>query len=335
MTFDEQLRRAFETLTERLHDGIRREVQVAVDEALVAAPVRPTADIPAGQRLLDAVRSLDRARSLSETLDTLANCAARETHRAAVLTVHGGRVHGWRFIGFGSLDQKPSVDLSLDDAGIIRNAVRANAVTSGRQAPAFAELPEGAPCVVLPLALAGEVVAVLYADEGPSQSESPIPNAAALEILTRYATRGIEALTAFKVARSLAATASAPEATRPAADKDEHAAADEDEHAAADEDKHAAADEDKHAAADEDEHVAARRYARLLVSEIKLYYEDSVVAGCRERDLSTRLGGEIARARMLYEQRVPAQVRQRATYFDDELVRTLANGDTSLLELRS
>ena len=327
MTFDEQLRRAFETLTERLHDGIRREVQVAVDEALVAAPVRPTADIPAGQRLLDAVRSFDRARSLSETLDTLANCAARETHRAAVLTVHGGRVHGWRFIGFGSLDQKPSVDLSLDDAGIIRNAVRANAVTSGYQAPSFAELPEGAPCVVLPLALAGEVVAVLYADEGPSQSDSPIPNAAALEILTRHATRGIEALTAFKVARSLTAAASAPEAPRPAADKVEHLAADEDEHAAA--------KEDEHAAADEDEHVAARRYARLLVSEIKLYHEDSVVAGCRERDLSTRLGGEIARARMLYEQRVPAQVRQRATYFDDELVRTLANGDTSLLELRS
>jgi hypothetical protein len=326
MTFDEQLRRAFETLTERLHDGIRREVQVAVDEALVAGPVRPTAEIPAGQRLLDAVRSLDRARSLTETLDTLASCAARETHRAAVLTVHGGRVHGWRFIGFGSLDQKPSVDLSFDDAGIIRNAVRANAVTSGHQAPSFAELPEGAPCVVLPLAMAGEVVAVLYADEGPSQSESPIPNAAALEILTRHATRGIEALTAFKVARSLTAAASAPEGPRPAADKDEHAAADENEHAAA--------QEDEHAAADEDEHVAARRYARLLVSEIKLYHEDSVVAGCRERDLSTRLGGEIARARVLYEQRVPAQVRQRAAYFDDELVRTLANGDTSLLELR-
>jgi hypothetical protein len=27
-------------------------------------------------------------------------------------------------------------------------------------------------------------------------------------------------------------------------------------------------------------------------------------------------------------------VRQRAAYFDDELVRTLANGDTSLLDLR-
>jgi hypothetical protein len=330
MTFDEQLRRAFETLTDRLHDNIRREVQTAVDEALATGPERPTADAPAGQRLLDAVRSLDRARSLTETLDTLASCAVRETHRAAVLTVHGGRAHGWRFVGFGPLDQKPSVDLALDDAGAIRDAVRGNAVTTGRGAPAFAALPEGAQCVVLPIALAGEVVAVLYADEGPSDRESPLPNAASLEILTRHAARAIEALTAFKVARSLTAAASAPEAPRPAADE-EDPTADENDHAADEDDR--AMDEDD-PAGDEDEHTAARRYARLLVSEIKLYHEDSVVAGCRERDLSTRLGGEIARARVLYEQRVPAQVRQRAAYFDDELVRTLANGDTSLLELR-
>ena len=77
---------------------------------------------------------------------------------------------------------------------------------------------------------------------------------------------------------------------------------------------------------------SARRYARLLVSEIKLYHEDSIVAGRRDRDLGSRLGGEIAHARMLYEQRVPPHVRARAPYFDDELVRTLADGDRSLLE---
>ena len=84
-------------------------------------------------------------------------------------------------------------------------------------------------------------------------------------------------------------------------------------------------------AADEDEEAAARRYARLLVSEIKLYHEDSVAAGRRDRDLGIRLGGEISRARTLYELRVPPHVRQRARYFDDELVRTLAEGDSSLL----
>ena len=309
MTFDEQLRRAFDTLTSRLHDDVRREVQNAVDEALAVEPTRP-ADGAALQRLLDAVRSLGRARSLGDTLDTLARCAAGETHRAAVLTIRGGRVQGWRFIGFGPLDLEPSIDLSLDQTGIIAKAVRANAVASGQPAPSFAELPHGASCIALPIALGGEVVAVLYADaesfssaSGVPNPESRVPNADALEILARYAARGIEALTAFKVARSLTATASTPDA--PAA------------------------------AADEDEEAAARRYARLLVSEIRLYHEDSVAAGRRDRDLSIRLGGEISHARSLYEQRVPPHVRQRAAYFDDELVRTLAQGDATLLELRT
>ena len=84
-----------------------------------------------------------------------------------------------------------------------------------------------------------------------------------------------------------------------------------------------------------DEPAAARRYARLLVSEIKLYHELQVVEGRRERDLATRLGGEIARVRTLYEQRVPAEVRQGTDYVHEELIRTLADGDASLLEVKS
>ena len=56
----------------------------------------------------------------------------------------------------------------------------------------------------------------------------------------------------------------------------------------------------------------ARRYARLLVSEIRLYHETAVIDGRRDRDLATRLGGEIARARVMYEQRVPPQRPRRA-----------------------
>ena len=84
-----------------------------------------------------------------------------------------------------------------------------------------------------------------------------------------------------------------------------------------------------------EEDTSARRYARLLVSEISLYHESAVIDGRRDRDLATRLGGEIARARVMYEQRVPPHVRGRADYFHDELVQTLANGDSSLLEVRS
>src|SRR5262249_58086416 len=84
----------------------------------------------------------------------------------------------------------------------------------------------------------------------------------------------------------------------------------------------------------DDADSSARRYAKLLVSEIKLYHEPEVVAGRRDRDLAMRLGGEIAHARTLYEQRVPAAIRERTDYFFEELVRTLANGDATLLQLQ-
>ena len=80
-----------------------------------------------------------------------------------------------------------------------------------------------------------------------------------------------------------------------------------------------------------DEDASALRYARLLISEIKLYHEDAVNEGRRDANLLARLGQEIARARRLYEERVPAEVRGRADHFGQELVRTLANGDPRLL----
>jgi hypothetical protein len=81
----------------------------------------------------------------------------------------------------------------------------------------------------------------------------------------------------------------------------------------------------------EQDAAAAQRYARLLVSEIKLYCEPMVHEGRRRGDLFERLKPEIARARRLYEERIPAVVRARGDYFDQELVRTLANGDPRLL----
>ena len=315
MTFDEQLRQAFETLSDRHQDDIRREVQTAVDEALAAKSAADSARAVAAAdnntRLLDSVQWLGRARSLGETLDTLASAAAREASRVAVLTIRGGRAHGWRFIGFGALDETPPVNLEFDDAGIIATAARENVVAVGQPSPAFAGLEPDVPSIAVPLALAGEVVGILYADAGSPESEirnpqSAMLNAGAVEILARYAARGIEAMTAFKVARSLTLPTPSPESPAPRADKD-----------------------------DDEDVAGARRYARLLVSEIKLYHEDSIAAGRRDRDLGSRLGGEIARARVLYEQRVPPHVRARAPYFDDELVRTLADGDASLLGART
>lgn len=75
----------------------------------------------------------------------------------------------------------------------------------------------------------------------------------------------------------------------------------------------------------------ARRFARLLVSEIKLYNEDEVERGRVEKDISTRLKEDIERSREMYERRIPADVRESHDYFFDELVRILADGDADAL----
>jgi hypothetical protein len=84
--------------------------------------------------------------------------------------------------------------------------------------------------------------------------------------------------------------------------------------------------------ADEEKlHMEARRFARLLVSEIKLYNEHHVLEGRENRDLYLRLKRDIDRSREMYEKRVSAQVSRRIDYFHDEIIRILGDNDPSTL----
>jgi hypothetical protein len=78
-------------------------------------------------------------------------------------------------------------------------------------------------------------------------------------------------------------------------------------------------------------HNDARRFARLLISEIKLYNEQKVAEGRSEHDLYDRLREYIDRSREMYDKRVKAEVAARYDYFHGELVNTLAEGDASKL----
>jgi len=78
-------------------------------------------------------------------------------------------------------------------------------------------------------------------------------------------------------------------------------------------------------------HNDARRFARLLISEIKLYNEQKVAEGRSEHDLYDRLREYIDRSREMYDKRVKAEVAARYDYFHGELVNTLAEGDVAKL----
>lgn len=79
------------------------------------------------------------------------------------------------------------------------------------------------------------------------------------------------------------------------------------------------------------QHIGARRFARLLVSEIKLYNEPKVAEGRTEGDLYGLLREAIDRSREMYDKRYAASVGSSYDYFHHELVKTLADGDESKL----
>lgn len=73
-------------------------------------------------------------------------------------------------------------------------------------------------------------------------------------------------------------------------------------------------------------HTDARRFAKLLVSEIKLYNQETVALGRESGDLYERLKEAIDRSREMYDNRVLPVVAAKFDYFHYELVNSLAEG---------
>lgn len=309
----------------------------ALKSSVAAARVREREVEMAGvTRLLESIRGLDGATSLSEVLDALAFAAAREAARAAVVVLRGDRIQGWKVSGFGPRDAQPkSIDLPLADAGVIGMAVGAARVVTTRDGqsaaagPGFEQLPADRMGLAVPVIVGGRVVSVLYADGVTMDgNERPVPSGwpEVIEVLARHAGRCLEALTTQKTAAPrIQGAAGAPGVPGASGAKGVGAGA-----ATAIADPGAEGTGGAMKASTEPD-AAARRTARLLVSEIRLYHEPAVNEGRQHGNLLTRLGAEIEQARRIYDEQVPAGIRGRTDFFHQELVRTLAGGDATLL----
>jgi hypothetical protein len=251
--------------------------------------------------LLEAVRAIDQSPSLSEALAAAVRGAALESPRVALFIVNGTVLQEWPVDGVASINAG-QFSSDGEEAGFLADALRSGEVQSidgvnGRAAPGFAGLPRGRQAIAVPFVLGGQPVAVLYADEG-TDGEPLASWRETVEILGHHASAFLAYLTAARTAQALKLMGGG------LAGNGGHAA-------------------------DDDEH-GARRYARLLVSEIKLYNDSAVRAGREHHDLLQRLKPEIDRARHLYEDRIAPSLA-RDLYFQQELVQTLADGDYSLL----
>jgi len=82
---------------------------------------------------------------------------------------------------------------------------------------------------------------------------------------------------------------------------------------------------------DADVHRKAQRFARLLVDEIKLYNQVKVSEGRKNKDLYDRLKDDIDKSRITFQKRYGNTAAGGADYFSQELVRSLAEDDISIM----
>ena len=278
----------------------REEQEAAIAEARLAERQSQLAIV---ERVLNALRAMDASRSLSDVLTSLTVSAASEAPRVALFVLNGSDLRGWKSAGFSG--EPSSLRAEVTDPGVLGEALRrrepvATSEAEGPAAPAFAELPRGRAAMAVPLLVGNQPVAVLYADDAADGTPAaPASWPEAIQILGRHASVTLAHLTAARAAdamRRSIAPAGGQKVPNGAEDGN-----------------------------------SARRYARLLVSEIKLYNEAAVQVGRQKRDLLARLKPEIDRARKLYSQRISPAVDSRGALFHQELVQTLADGDASLL----
>ncbi len=83
--------------------------------------------------------------------------------------------------------------------------------------------------------------------------------------------------------------------------------------------------------ADQKTHKDAKRFAKLLVSEIELYNKAKVADGRRNQDLYRRLKTDIDRSRLTFEKRFGKSLSKQVDYFNDEMVKILAANDPAVL----
>jgi hypothetical protein len=275
------------------------------------------------ERLLRGIEAIDRAATLPEVLDALAEGVAAEAERAMMFVVRGRALTAWRLRGFGeTVPADASLSLPIETAGVLAQVVERNEVRQvhperfAREtaALAFAGLPASEVGLAVPVVVGGRTAAVVYADDGDAPGK-PVPGGwpEAVQMLARHAGRCLEVLTATRLMSALHGPAETDPRSGPALDHTNEEAG------------------PGTFATGPEAMESARRYARLLISELKLYNEAEIGIGRHKRDLRSRLHAEIVRARRMFEERIPAQFAARDQVFEEEIVRTLADGDPALL----
>jgi len=287
------------------------------------------------EALNGAMAAVQQANTQVEILDSLIKGVSLFSGRCAIWVLRGNNAIGWRAHGLDDNEAIRSVPLGLG-AGLAARAIQSRSAVLGDAADFEASFsnrfgaPEDDRALVVPLIVREKPVALIYAD---SQGSSSLDRAA-IEALVRTTGLWLEIAAARKVAPAGEGAHAEPAEEAPAPGAEAAAA----KHAAAasgdasNGQKRAEGGPATAAPMSEEEiHRKAKRFARLLVDEIKLYNQARVTEGRQNRDLYDRLKEDIEKSRASYERRYGDTAAASGDYFNEELIRILADNDPSLL----
>jgi hypothetical protein len=354
---DQQLPKLQAELVERV---------LAALPAVPTAPAEASARIQGQGNLVQAMASIHAGTTQKEILRALLDAGSAYGSRLALFVVKAGTASGWQGRGLGENDSVKDFPLDMT-GGPAAHAYQNRIVTPANIAEMDARFvqqfggPENEQVMVLPLVLKDKVAALLYADggadgvlDGPSLEVLVMTTSAWLEVasLRKQAQRDVpdagpsverppvappvQPVSSFsdpfaaQTPKPIAPVA-APE-PEPAAEVVEVAAPHAASASAAASAPAAAADPFAGMSAeDADTHRKAQRFARLLVDEIKLYNQAKVAEGRRNRDLYDRLKEDIEKSRSTFQKRYGSTAAAGGDYFQKEVVRSLAEDDTSIM----
>ncbi len=308
--------------------------------------------------LLAAVTAIQLGTTQREILRALLDSMAKYSGRSALFVVKGGAASGWQGRGFSNNDAIKDIQLDTHNGAAAR-ALQSRAVISGSSSDmgsAFVSTlgkPGNDQVMVLPLLLKDKIAALVYADGG----DQGLLDNAPLEVLVLSTSAWLEVASLRKVSQKDPAEASASEQSEPAPAAPAPSAPAFNDPFAAHAPRHVAAPAPVAAAAapvmadssaaaasapatdpfaglspeDADLHRKAQRFARLLVDEIKLYNQVKVSEGRKNKDLYDRLKEDIEKSRGTYQKRYGNTSAANADYFNNEVVRSLAEDDVSIM----
>jgi hypothetical protein len=363
MAEDNQVQQAVEQAVAQVLAAQLPRLQAEIVQRVLDAMPAPSgaAGGEAAKLLLQAVAGVQTGTTQKEILRALVEGGSAHCARAALFVVKAGTAMGWQGRGFA--DDESLKDFALDmHAGPVAHAYQNRVVAPANIAEMGAHFVEhfGAPAneqvLVLPLVLKDKVAALVYADggatgvlDGTSLEVLVMATSAWLEVVSlrkqmqprevaepapeRIATAPVQTVSSFADPFASHAPKHIPAAVpepEPVAELVEVASAAHSPSAAA----APAAAADPFAglsAEDADTHRKAQRFARLLVDEIKLYNQAKVAEGRKHKDLYDRMKDDIEKSRSTFQKRYGSTVANSGNYFQQELVRSLAEDDISIM----